>query len=300
MKLFLKHILLFGVLFFILEKGLYYFIQNAPQKEYDKRLELILDGKMEKDIVIIGSSRGAHNISAKQLEDETGLSSYNLSYRGSNVIFHEFILKTLLLYNKNPKKVLLVIDNGYQFVIAHSLQFRYDRLYPVKNFSYINDKLIEDNKKNYLSKFLNSVRINHSDLFLKPKKVNEVNLMTSHGSKLLKEKLNYKLKYRFESKKYNIKEEELDKLNSFKAIQNMCSKNDIDLYFVFTPGFMSFDNEFFTRFRKLKNSEEHIIIYDSLNQKYKEKTLFRDHEHMNSQGAMVFTSEISELLSSTK
>ncbi|SFD25217.1 hypothetical protein SAMN04489722_106225 [Algibacter lectus] len=300
MKLFLRHILLFGVLFFVVEKGLYFFIQNAPQKEHDKRLELILEGKMKKDIVIIGSSRGANNISAKQLEDETGMSCYNLSYRGSSVVFHEFILKTLILHNNKPKKVLLVIDNGYQFLKNHSLHFRFDRLFPLKNYSYINDKLIENNKKSYISNFLYSVKINREDFSLKPKRVYEVNVMTSHGSKLLSGKNNEKLDYKSEIKSYDINDEELHKLNSFKAIQEMCSKNDINLYFVFTPGLMSFDNDFLTRFKELVNADEKIIVYDTLNKRYKEKNIYRDHTHMFSNGAEIFTSEISEFINSNK
>ncbi|WP_292944073.1 hypothetical protein [Olleya sp. UBA1516] len=300
MKLFIKHILLFGLLFFIVEKGLYYFIQNAPKKEYDKRLELILEGKMEKDIVIIGSSRGANNVSAKQLEEKTGFSCYNLSYRGSSVIFHEFILKTLLLHNNKPKKVLLVIDNGYQFIKEHSLHFRFDRLNPLKNYGYIHEKLIENNKKSFLSNFFYSFKVNREDFSLKPKRIYEIDVMTSHGSKLLKAKNNEKLEYINEVKKYEINEEELAKLEAFNSIQRMCSNNDIELYLVFTPGLMTFDTDFLKRFKKLVSPDEKIIVYDTLDERYKEKDIYRDHTHMFSKGAKIFTSEISDFINSNK
>jgi hypothetical protein len=296
MKRFLKHILFFGLLFFTIEKGLYFFIQNAPNKEYDKRLELVLQGKMEKDIIIIGSSRGANNISAKQLEDETGLSTYNLSYRGSNIIFHQFILETLLSYNKKPQKVLLVIDDEYEFLMDHSLSFRFDRLYPLKNYSYINNKLIDSNKKSYMSKFLYAATIDRQDFSLKPKRVYPINLMTSHGSKLLPKKENKDLEFINESKNYNILEEESLKLRSFKSIQEMCISKEIDLYFVLTPDFKNFDVTFLKRFEKLVKKKEHIIVYDTLDKRYKDYSIFRDQTHMCSEGAEIFTSELSQFM----
>jgi hypothetical protein len=298
MKRFLKHIFFFGLLFFIIEKGLYFFIQNAPNKEYDKRLEFVLQGKMEKDIIIIGSSRGVNNISAKQMEDETGLSTYNLSYRGSNVIFHQFILETLLLYNKKPQKVLLVIDDEYEFLMDHSLHFRFDRLYPLKNYSYINNKLIDSKKKSYVSKFLYAAKIDREDFSLKPKRVDPINLMTSHGSKLLPKKENNDLEFINVSKNYNTLQEESSKIRSFKAIKEMCSSKGIDLYFVFTPDFKSFNDSFLKRFEKLVKKKEHLIVYDTLDKRYKDYTIFRDQTHMCSEGAAIFTSELSQFMKS--
>lgn len=289
---------MFGIIFFTVEKGLYYFIQNAPNKEYDKRLQLILDGEMEKDVVIIGSSRGANNISAKQLEDQTGLSAYNLSYRGSNVTFHEFILESLLLHNKKPKKVLLVIDNAYQFLIGHSLHFRYDRLYPLKNYSCINGKLIQSKKKSYVSKFLYSVKIDRQDFSLKPKIVYPINIMTPYGSKLLKAKPIDTLTFFKRPKDYNITLEDSVKLKSFKSVQELCKMHNIDLHFVFTPGYLEFDTAFFKRFKTLINIEDHVIVYDTISGIYKNKNLFRDETHMFSKGAEIFTSEISVFLNS--
>ena len=150
MKRFLLHIALFVLLFLIIDQIFYVFIAHAPKKEYDQRLQQVLDGQMNKDVIILGSSRGANNIIAKQLEDSTGWSAYNLSYRGSNIEFQEFLLKTLLKYNQPPKYLLLVIDNESEFKTVSTLNFRYDRLFPLKNYAYINDYLISHHKQNVL------------------------------------------------------------------------------------------------------------------------------------------------------
>ena len=98
MKLFLKHILVFSVIFFFAEKSIWFILNETPNKEYDKRLEKLLKGQVNKDVIVLGSSKGAGNILAGQLQSKTNFSCYNLSYQGSNVNFHYFILKTLLKY----------------------------------------------------------------------------------------------------------------------------------------------------------------------------------------------------------
>jgi hypothetical protein len=128
MKRFLKNSILFIILFFIIEKGTYYFLYKSPEREYDKRLENVINGKVNKDLIVLGSSRGSGNIIASQIEKETGLSSFNLSYQGANIIYLEFILKTLLKFNKAPSKVLLAIDNPAEFTKVSTLNFRFDRL----------------------------------------------------------------------------------------------------------------------------------------------------------------------------
>jgi hypothetical protein len=298
MKRFLTHILFFLLLFFTVEKALYYFIQNAPKKEYDKRLELVLQGEMEKDIVIIGSSRGANNIVAKQLEDETGLSTHNLSYRGSNIIFHQFILETLLLYNKKPQKVLLVIDDEYEFVKDYSLHFRFDRLYPLKKYSYINDKLIALGKKSYLSKFLNSAQIDKEDFSLKSKRIYPMDLMTTHGSKLLPFKVDNDVEFLNESKNYNTSKEQSSKLECFIKIQEMCSINGIELHFIFTPNYSKSNNEFYKRFELLVLDGLPIYRYDQSNADYYKSDHFYDTSHLNQKGAKIFTSELSQYINS--
>jgi hypothetical protein len=103
MKKFIFNFLLFIIVFFIFDKIFFIFIYFAPNNKVDKRLELVINGGINKDCIIFGSSRGARNIIAKQIEKETGLSSYNLSYPGSDIEFHEFLLRSFLKFNKNQK-----------------------------------------------------------------------------------------------------------------------------------------------------------------------------------------------------
>ncbi|UPT70590.1 MAG: hypothetical protein M0D53_16190 [Flavobacterium sp. JAD_PAG50586_2] len=104
MKLFLKRLLLFSLIFFIVDKAFILVRSRCNENEYDKRLELILNGAMNKDLLIFGSSRGARGVIASQIEDSLNVKCYNLSYIKSNIEFHEFLLKVLIRHNKSPKK----------------------------------------------------------------------------------------------------------------------------------------------------------------------------------------------------
>lgn len=293
---FLKHIVFFGLVFFIIDKGFYYFIENAAKKEYDKRLELVLKGEMNKEVIILGSSIGANNISAKQLEQETGLITYNLSYRGADINFQAYVFKTLLKYNTSPKKVFLVIDESDTFVDVHNLNFRTDRLQPLKKYNYINETLIERGEKSVLSRFLCLARINLKDFSFKNPEIKPVNIMTTHGSKMLEHKFNKDLEYGLEIDAYHISKENPINIKAFKIIQTLCVNNNIELFYVFPPSYKRFNTTFYNRFKLLLEKESNIIIYNNSNNKYKEKKYFRDQFHLFKDGAKIFTTELSNFI----
>lgn len=300
MKRFLLHIALFVLLFLIIDQIFYVFIAHAPKKEYDQRLQQVLDGQMNKDVIILGSSRGANNIIAKQLEDSTGWSAYNLSYRGSNIEFQEFLLKTLLKYNQPPKYLLLVIDNESEFKTVSTLNFRYDRLFPLKNYSYINDYLVLHHKQNVLSKYLNLACVKRKDFSWSPKSVLPINVLTSHGSKINALDSDSTLVYKEEIKPYDTLDEDIKKLNAFKSIQHMCDTNGIQLIYVFPPNFVVFNTNFYKRFKELDVDTNNVMIYNQKELKYQNYKYFKDESHLNKFGAEVFTKELSEYIKSYK
>ncbi|WP_299888598.1 hypothetical protein [uncultured Lacinutrix sp.] len=300
MRHFLLQIILFATIFFIIDKAFYFFIDRAPNREHDKRLEYVLEGKINKDIIIIGSSRGARSISAEKLEHETKLKTYNLSYIASNIQFQEFVLKTLLKYNKAPKKLILVIDGVPEFEPIGNLYYRIDKLLPLKKYTYIHDELINKGEKNILSKIFCIGRISISDFKLQPKKASVLEKTSLHGSQLLPVETKPNLKYNKEIIEYDSSNENQEKLEAFRKIQHLCKVNDIELYYAFPPNYYSFSNSFYNRFLKLVNDQTKIIVYDTLDNRYKEKKYFRDESHLNKLGAEIFTSEISDFINQNK
>jgi len=88
MKGLIIKLLFFLVLFLAFDKIFILVANRSANAEADKRLELLLNGRINKDLIIAGSSRGSRDIIASRIEEMTGLSSYNLFYPGSNVVFH--------------------------------------------------------------------------------------------------------------------------------------------------------------------------------------------------------------------
>ncbi len=289
--------MLFMAAFFIIEKGVYYFLDIAPNREYDKRLEYILEGNMNKELIVLGSSKGASDILAGQIEKETGLKSYNLSYQGSNIIFHEFILKALLKYNQTPKKVILMIDIPYEFIQEKSLKFRVDRLYPLSKYNYINKELINQKEKNILSWVFCTARVNQSNFELKEIKAPYHNPLDLSGSgPYVIEKHNKNFDYSFIKKPYNTKSELPDKIRAFKNVQKLCRVNNIELICIIPPNFFELNRSFIKRFSSLLTNENKLFVYDTLNPIYKDEKYFYDSSHLYIDGAKILTSEISNFI----
>ena len=114
MKKFLIRLVIFTVFFFLVDK-LFIFVRNAgPQLEVDRRLEMILEGQINAEVLVFGSSRGARSVIAQRFIDSLGVSAYSLAYPGSDVTFHEYLLRQTLEVkgNKKPKTVILVVDDS--------------------------------------------------------------------------------------------------------------------------------------------------------------------------------------------
>ncbi len=295
MKRFIKYIIWFAVLFFCVEKIAWIGLVNGPQKQFDRRVERIVTGAMNKEIIILGSSRGIGNIIAGQLEKETQLSTYNLAYHGSNVNFHEFILKLVLKHNKSPKILVLSIDNPSQFIEDKTISFRDDMLKPFTRYNYINEKLIERGVNSMLSTVLFSARLHKPHFLLKKKAPHRNNPQDSLGTRPLLEKTSLYLFYDKNVKPYNIKKEQPQKLKAFKAIQAMCEANGIRIVYAISPSFNAFNYNFYNRFKALVD-EKNIVVYDTLRPEYKNTFYYFDYSHLLKSGAMLFTSEISTFI----
>lgn len=284
---------MFALFLFIIDKGFYYFLYEAPKLEYDTRLEKVIKGEVNKELIILGSSRGAGNIIAGQIQKETKLTSYNLSYPGSDVLFHEFLLKSLLKFNHKPKKIIFSIDNPTEFLNEKSLLFRFDRLYPLSKYNYINKELVDRKERNVLSWLFCLGRLNKNSFALQQISAPNENPILPCGSMPFIKKLpNAKLTFSNSIEKYDTKKELSEKLQAFKNIQNSCKENNIQLIFVFSPNYKTFNANFEKRFRKLMLPENKIVVYDQTNPIYKKENYYFDVSHLMKNGATIFTNEI--------
>lgn len=301
MKKFIYTLLLFVTAFIILDKIFFFFIYLAPNSEVDKRLEHLITGKINKECIVLGSSRGARNIIAKQIEKGTGLSTYNLSYPGSNIEFHEFLLRSLLKFNQKPKIVLLAVDDPSELLPSESIKFRLDLLYPIVKYTYINNELIARGEKNYLSKILCLSRINKSNFDLRKKHFSALDTIIDCGSMPISfQRENRIFKYDTINQYYLIENELTNKVNAFTNFQQMCNNNGIKLYVVFSPNFQQHNFLFEKRIKELTNNNLGYFIYDFSNIIYKDKSYFYDEGHLQTKGARIFTDELVKFLNTEK
>ena len=298
MKKFLITLVAFLVLFLAFDRCFLFFVCRAPSKEVARRLHSILDGKINKDIIILGSSKGARDIIASQLEKETKHSAYNLSYPGSDVEWHEFILRALLKFNKKPKLVILTVDNPIELLPDSLLTFRLDRLYPLVKYDYVNQELINRNEKNaILSRLFVLHRISKGIFDLRQKKFTAMDTLLADGSMPISfQKENEHWDEKVDNTSYPKQKESLVKLRYLKKIIATCKHNNIKLLLVSPPMLRGVNPMFKKRMLEIAGNDASFYEFDTQNPLYKDKSYFFDLNHLKKNGATVFTSEIANYL----
>lgn len=295
MKKFILKLLIFCLLFFVFEKIFFIATLYLADNQVDKRLELLLSGQINKEVIAIGSSRGARGIVASQIEEETGQSAYNLSYPGSNIEFHEFILRTLVKYNKSPKTILLTVDDCAEFISNEGLIFRLDRLYPLVRYSYVRQELVDRGEKNWcLSKLTILHNLNISSIVnIKKAHFTPFDTIMNCGSMPISfQEKGQDWKFNYDETIYSIKKEDNKKINAFNNFIKICNQNKINLILVFPPNFYKQNKAFENRIKKLAGKKVRYFIYNTKNPIYQNKNIFHDNSHLIRNGAKLFTNEI--------
>ena len=236
---------------------------------------------------------GARNIIASQIEDSLNISSYNLSYPGSDIEFHKFLLQSLIKYNEKPKIVLLVVDDNAELLPSESINFRFDRLYPLAKYNYINNEMIERSKKSFLSKFFILARINKRNFDIREKHFSALDTLKDCGSMPISfQRENREFVFNNEKPSYDLDDELSVKIMAFNKFQDLCISNNIKLIIVYPPNFKKHNILFENRIEKLSYPKVSSIIHDTTNQVYKNKDYYYDEGHLKTNGAIIFTNDI--------
>ena len=301
MKKFLQNLLIFGLLFFVLDKIFIFFIAVSPDKEVDKRLELLINGKVNKELVVLGSSRGARNIIASEIEKKTGHSAYNLAYPGSDIEFHEFIVRSLLKFNNAPKVILLSVDYPMALLPDSILNFRLDRMYPLVKYNYINDELIARGEKNIIASNLFALsRMNKTNFDIRQKKFTALDTLYADGSMPISFQKPNEDWSPSKGSAYNQKKELQVKVACFQKIIALCQEKNIKLIIIQPPLLDDMDDAFKKRLQQLSHFKVPFLEYNTQNPVYKNKEYFYDKTHLNRKGAMIFTDEIADYIIANK
>ena len=292
----LIRLLIFSGCFFIFDKAFLFVRNSAPELEVDKRLEMIVAGKIQSDVLIYGSSRGARSVIAKVFSDSLGISAYNLSFPGSDITFHEYLLRLTLETkgNKKPKTVILVVDDSDELKVSKSLKFRLDRMYPLVKYKAIREELVRrKEKKPLLNELFVIHQLNKSNFLFKKKKFTKNDSIMPCGSmpishqKKTFDKIFNKLTYN-----YSIDGELIQKVRAIKAFKNLCKKNKIELIVAIPPNFRPVSKGLASRLEQIMKGDATIWEYNQNNPVYSNPDYFFDNAHLKINGSYIYTNEL--------
>lgn len=305
MRSFLLKSLLFFAVFFVLDKALVIVRNTAPERELDKRLEMILKGEINADVIVLGSSRGARDIIASEIADSLHVSAYNLSYPGSNIEFHEYLLSKLFQFkNKVPKLIILAVDDATEFKIDPTINFRYERLYPLIKYTDVRNTLIGKGEKD---KILSSLFIVHqlsiSNFDFRKKHFDNLDTLYKDGSMPISSQSEKFKNVQFTNhyNYYKAANENPKRIQSFLDFIALCKSHNTTLLFALAPNFGNPTIGFKERITQyVQNDNPGIMMYDTSNNIYKNSSFYFDPGHLNRRGASVFTGELIDYIRQKK
>lgn len=294
-KLFVR-LLIFSLAYFLFDKLFLPIRNQAPEREVDKRLEYIITGKIKSDILVYGSSRGARSVIASQITDSTGISAYNLSFPGSDITFHEFLLRATLQTkgNKKPKTVILVVDDNDELRPSKSLKFRLDRMYPLVKYKIIRDELVKrKEKKPVIVELLVTHQLNRSNFEFKQKKFTKNDSIMACGSMPIShQKPTFSKKYGDSTYAYTRNGELIQKIKAFRSFVAMCKHNSIELIIAIPPNFRNVSSGFPERMLQMLDGYGSVFVYDKSIPEYHNPDYFFDGAHLQTKGSYIYTANL--------
>jgi len=265
----------------------------------------IVNGRINADIVISGSSRAISHYDPRIIEAATGHSAFNLGRNGSQTDMELAVLKTYLRHNRKPKVVLQNLD-AFSFVTTREV---YD---PAQYLPYLGEpdmyaalQKINPNmwwKAKHLPLYgyvVEDMRFNWilgikglfgwsppQDFFL------GFNPRTGQWTSEFE---NFKASH---AKGVNF-DIEPDGVRIMENLIHICQDNGIELVFVYSPEYREMQSltgnraEIFTKFRELSNRYG-IPLWDFSNWQFSgNPEYFRNSQHLNAEGADLFSRELA-------
>jgi hypothetical protein len=284
------------VFFFLVDK-LFVFVRRAgPELEVDRRLEKILEGQINADVLVFGSSRGARSVIAQRFIDSLGVSAYSLAYPGSDVTFHEYLLRQTLEVkgNKKPKTVILVVDDSDELKPSKSLKFRFDRMYPLVKYKPVRDEMVKrKEKKPVITELLVLHQMNKSNFLFKQRKFTKNDSIMPCGSMPIShQKKTFDKKYNTEIYNYTREDELIQKIKAFRAFRDHCKNNNIQLIVAIPPNFRKVTVGFVPRLKQVMDGYGTVFMYDENRPEYSDPDYFFDNTHLQKNGSEIYTMEL--------
>jgi len=310
MKGFLIKTLVYGILLIGLCYGLQFMADRGLRKSNSndfKNWTMIVQGEMNAELLITGSSRAMRMIDPRILEDETGLVTYNLGMEGARLQSQLSRWNTYLANNKKPKIIVQTVDlmsmghaktvfKKQQFLPFLHKEFVYDALEPVDNKLFIDRYFPLYKYHGYMDEFKEGI-----SLFL--------------GKSSSKKYTEYR-GYESKDKKWNTEFQQMkDTLTNdtlihppklvtegFEILNEMitdCQSKNIQLVLIFTPQYKGLTelqvqtNSLISGFEELGKKENVHFLNYAFDPICNDTTYFYNAMHLNKLGAEIYSKNLS-------
>ncbi len=307
MKNRLLKFVVFGIMLIVSDQLVGWAISYFAKKQIrDNRIGLVADNKINAQIFVIGSSRALNNYDPEIISAKTGKTCYNLGVSGSNIPFHEFLIKLLAIHHKKPEMIIYNIDDYGTLYSNDLIIFRKDLLYPFVDNEMINKEVAEQLDKPLIANYLSSTYRQNMNFFKAagfPFYGREIvdyatTNFDEHGANLLVNESHHPYPA-FISKGYDVSKLTIDSdyVRAYQSIQKICRENGIALVLVVPPIFMKNTEGFMDMIQKFTSPEFSLLDYrGSLN----DSLYFYNADHMNRKGATYLSEKLGDDLKTKK
>ena len=290
----------FVILFFVLDRVIGYglhFCSKLTSGE-SRKLEWLFEGKLNADLLVIGSSRASVDIIPRVIQDVTGISGFNLGFQASNTEFHEFLLSLYLKHNPPPRYILKVVD-PYEFELRppFMLYFRLDVFYPFIDRPEMRRLLIERGDLNPHFTFLKSFLYQQGFSILRTFQKNHQGEI-SHGEPGLDGYIESEDKWHvdrgapvYQQEEYDIKKENPVLRSSLLKIMRDARACGARVVFVFPPHLLKITDLTKKRIMELAGKDAVYLDYSSFSS---DKRLFVNETHLSMEGARLLSVAIGK------
>ncbi len=270
-------------------------------------LNQIMDGKVNSQIVVTGSSRALAHYDPRILQAITGRTAYNLGRNGSQTDMQVAFLKAYLEHNRRPEVVIQNLD-AFTFVTSREV---YDQVeyQPYLNDPALYDALHEINPNIWKSRYLPLYGYVVEDMkfswvlgiggFLgwSPREdyfqgFNPRTQKWSEEFKQFKASNPHGVSFDIEPAGVQVVEE----------LIRVCKEENIKLIFVYSPEYSEMQpltrdrSEIFAKFHELAD-RSNIPLWDYSSWTHaSDQEFFQNSQHLNSAGAAVFSDDVAQRL----
>lgn len=252
--------------------------------------------KSTDDIIIVGSSEVMRNYDPAVIQDSLNLSCYTNGSEGQCIYYSYAIIRAIIERNHSPQYLICDIGN-YDVLESDDSQNNIDaaisRLLPnyfdskairtiINDYDYTQRFKCLSNAYRYNSKIIQMVKCLHYD-------THDFNGFEPNYKKLDEQSIKEVLP--------TTTEIELKKIDCIKQLIKYTREHGVNIIFVHSPKYYISDNKGINVIREICN-EEGVLYWDFDEiECFNNPLLFADRHHLNNEGAVVLSKELSRRIS---